>query len=173
MEDVGISSVVGVYGCACYNYMEAQMKRIDIIRIAENQHGTFGVMLDHDIMRDEPIPFATTLELRWRNNIENGSCIPAGQYICKRVTSPKFGETFEITDVPGRANILLHSGNTLNDSLGCILVGKEFGKLDFITAILRSKAGFKEFMDKVKGVDSFDLTIYQTLLKSGYSRLKL
>ena len=149
------------------------MKRIDLVRIVENGSGTFGVLVDYDVMRNEPFPFALTLELRWRNNIRQGSCIPAGTYTCKRIISPRFGETFEIADVPERDNILFHSGNTVNDSSGCVLIAKEYGKLDLFSAILNSKKGFNEFLERTKGFDSFELNIFQTLLTPGYSKLKL
>lgn len=145
-------------------------KKMILVRLSETKDGTFGVLLDEDIMRGEFIPFATTLELRWRNNIKKGSCIPAGRYECKRVKSPKFGETFEITNVPDRENILFHSGNTIKDSSGCILIGEQFGNLGSLTAILCSKKGFKEFMNRLRLYDSFQLEIVQTLIKHGYRR---
>jgi len=146
------------------------LKKMILVRLSETRHGTFGVLLDEDIMRGEFIPFATTLELRWRNNIKKGSCIPAGLYECRRIKSPKFGETFEITRVPNRENILFHWGNTMKDSSGCILIGEQFGSLGGFTAILSSKKGFKEFMDRLRLYDSFQLEIVQTLIKHGYRR---
>jgi len=146
------------------------LKKMILDRVAENHHGTFGVLLDEDIMRGEFIPFATTLELRWRNNIKKGSCIPAGIYECKRIKSPKFGETFEITGVPNRENILFHWGNTIKDSSGCILVGEQFGILGGLTAILSSKKGFKEFMGRLRLYNTFQLEILQTRIKHRYRR---
>ena len=145
--------------------------KLIIIRVSECQHGTWGVLLDWDFMRNSSTPFAVTLEPRWRNNAKNISCIPAGKYTCRRIISPKFGNTFEIVDVPDRTHILFHKVNKQSDTLGCIGVAEEYGTLDGIPAILQSGKGFKEFLDKTKGVSEFDLEIYQTLLKPGYSRL--
>ena len=47
-----------------------------------------------------------TLEEEDQGNRRNVSSIPAGTYIVKRVDSPRFGDTFEITGVPNRSHIL-------------------------------------------------------------------
>lgn len=64
-----------------------------------------------------------SLELSWRNNEPEVSCIPAGVYKAVRHTSPKFGETYLLVDVPKRSEILFHAGNSIADTKGCILLG--------------------------------------------------
>ena len=129
------------------------MKKLTLKRIAENEDGTFGVLIDGDT------PFALTLERNWLSNKPNESCIPAGKYVCKRIISPRFGETFEITNVPGRSHILFHTGNLEEHSKGCILIGEEFGYLNGKVAVLSSRKGFKEFMDRLNGLSSFEIEI--------------
>ena len=120
--------------------------------------GFFGVI------HNEKEPFALTAEREWQNNQADISCIPKGEYLCKRVQSPKFGETFEIQNVKDRKNILFHSGNVPEqDSHGCILIGESFGKIGDETAILSSKAGFQEFMGILKGQNEFKLVIEEPL----------
>lgn len=126
---------------------------IVLARVARSESGTFGVLV-HDY-----IPFAVTLELPWRANGEGDSCIPSGDYTCRRIRSPKFGETFEVCDVPNRSHILLHRGNAIPDTQGCILVAEEFTVLDGNPAIGRSKQGFDELLDRVTELDSFMLSI--------------
>jgi hypothetical protein len=65
-----------------------------------------------------------TLELPWKDNERNVSCIPKGEYKVKKRYSPKFGNHFHITDVPGRSYILIHKGNYFTEIRGCILVGR-------------------------------------------------
>lgn len=130
------------------------MKIISLIRIASNQDGTFGVLLD------ESVPFALTVERPWLNNKKNVSCIPVGNYLCKRINSPKFGDTFEVTDVPLRSDILFHKGNTEDSTHGCIVIGEEFGELNGKTAVLSSSKGFNEFLRRLKDVNEFTLLIY-------------
>ncbi len=129
------------------------MKTLTLIRVAYHSDGTFGVL------KDGNTPFALTCEREWRDNKSQESCIPCGSYPCKRVNSPKFGDTFEVTCVPGRSSILFHSGNVEDDSRGCILVGEQYGELNGKVAVLSSKAGFTEFLSRLKDVNEFYLVI--------------
>jgi len=111
-----------------------------------------------------------TLEEEERGNKPRVSCIPADLYVCKRQWFNKGGyETFEITNVPGRSDILFHAGNTEEASLGCVLVGKSVGFLEINDedsglptrklAILDSKKAHKEFMAFFDGVTEWELEI--------------
>ena len=71
--------------------------------------------------------FCDTLELSWKNNVRNISCIPDGQYKV-RIRLPRESATRNyihllVKDVPDRDYILFHIGNTPKDTSGCILVG--------------------------------------------------
>jgi len=115
----------------------------------------------------EGVPFALTLEREWKNNETGKSCIPLGTYQCLRCKvspdyngdSPKFGNTFQVMDVPSRNRILCHKGNIDDDTHGCILVGEQFGILNGQRGILASKAGFAEFLDLLRYQDSFMLYV--------------
>ena len=124
-----------------------------IKRIAENEYGTFGVLLDGDL------PFALTLERRWFGNEQHVSCIPIGTYVCRRVDSPHFGDTFEVTGVPGRSEILFHKGNLDDDSHGCIIIGEEFDPVLGSYGVKSSRNGFNEFMQRQRGTETFHLKI--------------
>lgn len=125
-------------------------------RIARSKIATFGVMIDNN-----GIPFCLSLENSWKDNKPNVSCIPFGRYICKRVKSPKYGNTFEITNVNSRSHILFHWGNWAKNTLGCVLLGEEFAVLKNEPAIASSKNAFNEFLNKLRGIDSFILNIYE------------
>lgn len=132
------------------------MKKLDLIRVASTDDGTFGVL------KMGGMPFAVTGELPWRENIKNISCIPVGLYTCKRVNTPSQGNTFEVKDVAGRSAILFHVGNVpLKDSEGCILVGEQFEELQGKDAVLSSRKGFGEFLEKNLDVDEFILSIIE------------
>lgn len=126
-----------------------------LLRVSETVHGTFGVLLDGDV------PFALTLERPWRDNQQDVSSIPLGAYACKRVTSPKFGETFEITGVPNRSHVLFHKGNKLEDTKGCVLIGEKFDVQDGQPVIAESTQGYQEFMSRLKGRDAFNLIVHR------------
>ena len=122
---------------------------VEIIRVEKNQHfGTFGVLLI------QGAAFCVTLELPWRMNEQNISCIPASQYVAIRVPSEKFREVFLLQDVPGRGGIEIHPGNDIKDTEGCIIVASEFGKLRFdARAVLNSMETFNRFMRALDGYD--------------------
>ena len=77
----------------------------------------------------EGLPLCFTLELPWRDNHPNESCVPDGSYRLVRVVSTQHGETVCITNVPNRTGILVHCGNKCLDTKGCVLVGGEFSEV--------------------------------------------
>ncbi len=73
------------------------------------------------ILTDGAITLAT-LENKWLDNQVNKSCIPEGCYLVKRDLLGRF-KWYAIEDVKGRTGIEIHIGNTVRNTLGCILVG--------------------------------------------------
>lgn len=76
-----------------------------------------------------------TLELPWRGNRRRISCIPPRPGYAATYTlshreaheSRSFKYPHFILDrVPHRSHILIHRGNLYSDTLGCILVGRQF-----------------------------------------------
>lgn len=126
---------------------------LTLLRVGQSRKGTFGVL------RREMIPFALTMELPWTDNTPGQSCIPTGHYICRRVRSPKFGNTFEVTQVPNRTHILFHKGNTLEDTEGCILVAEEFSGTFDRPMIVSSARGFGELMALLADQPAFNLIV--------------
>lgn len=62
-----------------------------------------------------------SIELPWRNNIQQISCIPAGQYRLEKRNFKKHGEQIAIPVVKGREAILIHAANNaLKELRGCI-----------------------------------------------------
>lgn len=127
--------------------------RVDLIRIEQGEDGTFGVL------RLNGRAWCVTLEPPEHDNAKNISRIPRGEYVCRRVRSPRFGVVFEVADVPGRTHILLHPGNMLSDTQGCVLLGRNFGQLQGGRAVLNSGSTFASFMEAMDGVDEFRFTI--------------
>ena len=132
------------------------MRNVKIVRVqSDPDNGTFGVLLiDGEVA-------CVTLEDYNRQNANNVSCIPAGQYICKRYSSPKYPNTFEVTQVQDRSYILFHPGNTDDDTAGCILLGSKFGWLGDNKAILESRTAFDNFITNFGTDKEFRLTIVE------------
>ena len=126
----------------------------EIIRLEENfKYGTFGVMkLNKEV-------FCVTLEPTDWENAPFISSIPAQQYTCKRIISPKYRRCFEIQNVPDRDHVLFHSGNVVEHTEGCVILAEHYGKLYENRAVLNSGNTYKEFMKRLEGYDEFHLTI--------------
>ena len=126
---------------------------VRLTRLEESPQGTFGVLTICSQV------FCVTLECPDKLNECNISSIPAQQYQCIKMHSPRFGETFEIVDVPGRSHVLLHAGNIVDSTSGCVILAQYFGKLYGNRAVLNSGQTFKKFMEVMKDINSFNLTI--------------
>lgn len=130
------------------------MRVVEILRISSStSHGTRGVLTI------DKLPFCVTLELPWRLNEPNRSCIPAGLYTCKRYKSDRYDDTFKVWGVYNRDSILFHPGNFLTDTDGCILPGRSFGSPGEKILIVQSRTAFFSFMRYLAADNSFYLSV--------------
>ena len=95
---------------------------VTVRRIDSDEAGTISKIA----VNGEFVCFA--LELPWQDNRRDVSCIPSGTYNLRYVNSPKFGRRLCIPGVPARDHILIHTGNCLDDTRGCILPGERIGR---------------------------------------------
>lgn len=107
--------------------------QVQLIRVSQSAQGTFGVLLINGL------PFCVTCEEPWKNNQKGVSCIPAGRYLCKKHSGPRFKDVWQLMDVPGRSAVLIHNGNTTADTEGCILVGQNYSRFSGIPGVGGSK----------------------------------
>jgi hypothetical protein len=119
-------------------------------------NGTYGFLAI-----GEKAPTFVTLELPWKNNERQISCIPEGTYTLRRFISRKFGRVWEVTSVPNRTAILIHVGNFLSDIQGCILLGKSISE----KGIAQSRVAMADFATQTANVNKITLII--TSGKSG------
>lgn len=142
--------------------------RIVLMREASTDDGTFGKVTLPDGTSFE------SLELPWRENKPMVSCIPEGTYVCQSKTSQKFGDVYELKDVPGRAGILIHAGNAAGDESrgrrsdvrGCILLGKSRSSEGKQKTIAQSREAVREFNDKLAG-RPFTLVVRNAINQAG------
>jgi len=121
------------------------------VDISNQTEGTLGLLFIANSF------FCFTLEPPWRGNKED-SCIPPGVYNCRRYSSPKYPNTFEVLNVPNRTRILFHSGNLDKDTLGCILLGDGVD-ITNKKMILNSRLAFNRFLKRMEGINSFVLKV--------------
>ena len=121
---------------------------INLVRHETSDEGTFGKLFVGDRV-------FMTAELPWFNNSRSISCIPCGEYQCSKVESPKFGNVYQIHDVPDRSHILIHPGNFAGDrslgkrtdSYGCILLGQKVATIYHQQAVINSRKAFEKFYE--------------------------
>ena len=117
----------------------------------EGLKGDGGLLGDKGLKGDGELqPFCDTLEPPRRNLLNGGkwdkrlkvkgmTAIPEGRYQMRFTYSPKFGKRlFQLMDVPLFDGIRIHSGNSVKDTQGCILVGNntKVGRLENSRAVL-------------------------------------
>ena len=127
-----------------------------LIRFNESDQGTFGSF---------SIPEAGfscfSVELPDRKNERNFSRIPAGRYLVRWKTSPKYSFVAELQNVQGRSGILIHSANYGGDSRkgflthlqGCIGFGDRFVKMSGQNAVTNSKSTILAYEKATKKQD--------------------
>lgn len=119
-------------------------------RLTTSEQGTFGVLLVYGR------PYYVTLELPWKDNKKDISCIPPGTYHATKMFSEKFQKVvFVLHDVPGRDFIEFHIGNKIKDTLGCVLLGSEYSRTDY--AVVESRLAFDDFM--IRMPETWSVTI--------------
>lgn len=100
--------------------------------------------------------FCNTLEDVYREEkIANETCIPYGNYDIIINMSPKYKRLMpRLLNVPNFDGILIHSGNTVKDTSGCILVGtrKE-------NTLINSKDAFNKLFNRLKNYSTIKIEI--------------
>lgn len=118
------------------------------------EQGTKGYVLIKE--GDYPIFYCKSLELPWRNNESNISCLPSGSdYELIWCWSNRFKKNMYLIkeNIQHRSGFRVHSGAWAGDkemgfkthSAGCPLLGRTFGKYKGQLAIFNSKVTVKEF----------------------------
>ena len=133
------------------------MKKLTLKRIAKKADYTIGRLEDEMGKR-----ICDTLEPTWRNykggelKVPRKSAVPEGTYQVVVTKSKKFGKYLPLlVGVPGFEGIRIHSGNTVNDTEGCILVGQNLIK----GKVLLSRLTLEKLMRLIENEKRIFLTI--------------
>lgn len=98
-----------------------------------------------------------------RDGLKHESCVPDGTYELEPHNTLKHPNVWALSNprlgvwhyaVPpglsyGRAAILIHSGNTIADIEGCILVGLRHGRIESTDAVLESRAALVQLQARL------------------------
>jgi len=109
------------------------MQKLTLKRKYREGEATLGIIT----MKSKEL--CRTLERPWLDNQSNVSCIPEGKYIAKKYSSAKYPDVWELKNVKDRTYILIHAGNLVKHTEGCILVGMDWGFLNDELAVLSSR----------------------------------
>lgn len=97
------------------------MKKVKIRRTHSTDEATIGELTYSD---DVLFLKLATLELPWKNNQKNISCIPKGTYKVITTYSNRFKKNlWEVLNVPNRSGIRIHAANFAYQLEGCIALG--------------------------------------------------
>lgn len=142
------------------------MKKVKLFRVFENEKQTLGTL----IVTDESgvLMVCRTLELPDKQNANNVSRILAGKYLCKHTESTSLKDKdgkplkcYEITKVPGRAGVRIHSANYFSQLRGCIALGAAHKDInaDQEQDVLHSGKTIQEF-EELMNYEDFELEIH-------------
>ncbi len=125
------------------------MDKLTLYRDVRDPDGLFG-HIEHKGLQ------FWTVELPWRDNQTNISCIPPGTYLAKirkTHTNDAVGldVAYELQDVEGRANIQIHVANYPRDVRGCIGLGMARAHVGGRYMVTRSRDAIKSFYALMEG----------------------
>lgn len=131
--------------------------KLTLKRIAKRADYTIGRLED-----ENGVKICDTLEPTWRDykggelKVPRKSAVPEGTYPVVVTKSWKFGKYLPLlVGVPGFEGIRIHSGNTVNDTEGCILVGQNLIK----GKVLLSRLTLEKLMRLIENEKRIFLTI--------------
>ena len=131
--------------------------KLTLTRRAKRADYTIGRLED-----ENGVKICDTLEPTWRNykggelKVPRKSAVPEGTYPVVVTKSKKFGKYLPLlVGVPGFEGVRIHSGNTVNDTEGCILVGQNLIK----GKVLLSRLTLEKLMRLIENEKRIFLTI--------------
>lgn len=136
------------------------MKRLVIQREPSTDEGTFGV----GVLNENEGQWQF-IELPWRDNACDISCVPAGVYTARVFHSQHFQrDVYRLEGVPGREDVEMHPANFAgdvskgwqSDLRGCCAPGMERGHLynkagHYQAAVLQSARAMEEILAATGG----------------------
>ena len=128
---------------------------LGLMRKRSRHRVTFGTLFVDDALecltledqiRERPgVPVSA-----WK--VPKETAIPAGRYLVRLTLSARFGRVLPLLeDVPGFSGIRIHTGNVIEDTEGCILVGR---RVSGRVMIAESRMAFRKLMAMLERVEA-------------------
>lgn len=138
--------------------MSDRIPEFHIDRLSDDGRATLGHLIDGD----ERV-LCKTVELPWKGNRHDVSCIPPGEYFAFRRPNAETRhdyDVFELEQVPGRQNIQIHIANVPHELRGCIAVGTGFGTFPGgERGVVASRDAYALWMQRNEGINRIKVTI--------------
>ena len=136
---------------------------LKLIRIKSNKEYTEGKLYINGVYfcdtledKDRRLLQTMTIDTIKTMKVYKETCIPYGKYKVVLSMSKRFGKVMpELLNVKGFTGIRIHSGNTIYDTEGCILVGIKSSN----GVITNSRKTFNALMNILKTQKSITLAI--------------
>ena len=124
----------------------------DLFRQVRNVAFTLGLLvgggsLAYYTVEDAVRPLVNCTPTTCVGKVPGLTAIPPGTYWIKDTYSPKYKKNvLQIMDVPGFQGIRIHSGNSADDTEGCLVLGKQ----RTLNGVAQSNPALIEFNAKVR-----------------------
>ena len=128
------------------------MKTLTLTRYFEANSATWGKLQGEGFE-------AETMELPWKNNSPGESCIPTGEYTCRRDTEGAH-KYYRLEKVPGRSHIEIHPANYPHQLKGCIALGERVST--DCKSLIMSATAMQNLMEHTGGADFTLKIVYAT-----------
>lgn len=138
-----ISAIFLTFSTICYSQENFELA---VERKLSSNNCTMGYL----VANGEVICY--TLELPWKDNLNNISCIPVGSYKGILRYDKKDGWRIQLENVPNRTGVQIHMGNYTTQIEGCILVGTD-AKIENCT-VLNSLTAYAKLKEAFYNTDN-------------------
>ncbi len=125
----------GVFDVSLFESGNAAPPEIVVARALQNESGLFGYIGIWDGKKYKGIGYS----LEPKTNIPLKGYIPHGLDKFKKWDSTKLKKTLRLYSVPNFTNVLIHVGNTQEDTRGCILAGYDVDNINKPTRLKTSR----------------------------------
>jgi hypothetical protein len=137
---------IAISAMLSFNCFSQENFQLTIERKSSTQKCTMGYLIANGKV------ICYTLELPWKDNSNNISCIPPGSYNGILRYDKTDGWRIQLENVPNRTGVQIHMGNYTTEIEGCVLVGTT-AKVDNCT-VLNSATAYGKLKEAFYGTST-------------------